>query len=125
MGLILLDSSFAIAVFSSSDLHHMQALQNYDAANTYIASTVTAAEVMAGAFKSGSESFIWPRLQRLVKEFIAVDEKVAYQAAQIRVERGLKTPDAIISATASIKGAQLWTFDSKLAKATPGARCLA
>lgn len=125
MGLILLDSSFAIALFTTRDQHHSAAIGEYSDSHTYIASTVTTIEVMTGAIATGAEKIVWPRLKRLVSEFVAVDEPISLEAARLRSVGGLKTPDAIIAATAQRRGAQLWTFDAKLAKATPGARLLA
>ena len=124
MGLILLDSSFAIALFTTRDQHHSAAIREYSDSHTYIASTVTTIEVMTGAIATGAEKIVWPRLKRLVSEFVAVDEPISLEAARLRSVGGLKTPDAIISATAQRRGAQLWTFDARLAKATRGARLL-
>jgi predicted nucleic acid-binding protein len=58
--------------------------------------------------------------------FHPVDEKVAFLAGQIRAAtKAIQTPDALISATAILAKAELWTFDQKLAKNHPGARLIA
>jgi len=47
-------------------------------------------------------------------------------AGQIRAAtKAIQTPDALISATAILAKAELWTFDQKLAKNHPGARLIA
>ena len=81
MGLILLDSSFAIALFTTRDQHHSAAIREYSDSHTYIASTVTTIEVMTGAIATGAEKIVWPRLKRLVSEFVAVDEPISLEAA--------------------------------------------
>ncbi len=124
MGLVLLDSSFLIALFTENDLHHQSATKADPGPSKLIASTITLSEVMAGAFSVRIEKLVEPLLDRLINEFIAVDHAIARESGRIRAESGLKLPDAIISATARLCQAQLWTFDAKLAKATPGARLL-
>jgi predicted nucleic acid-binding protein len=125
MGLVLLDSSFLIALFTENDLHHQSAVSADPGQSKLIASTITLSEVMAGAFAARIEKLVEPLLERAISEFIAVDHAIARESGRIRAESGLKLPDAIICATALVHGAQLWTFDAKLAKATPGALCLA
>jgi predicted nucleic acid-binding protein len=114
-----------IAVFHEEDKHHRVAIQLERRENRFLASTLSIAEVMPRAIEASIGAKISVALKRLVDEFVEVDEEVAYLVAELRSHRKMKTPDAIISATAQLRKAQLWTFDAKLAKATPGARCLA
>ena len=125
MGLVLLDSSFLIALFTQRDVHHQSAVAADSGQSKLIASTITLSEVMAGAFSAKIEKLVEPLLARTISEFIAVDQEIAQESGRTRAESGLKLPDAIICATARVQGAQLWTFDARLAKATPGARLLA
>lgn len=123
--LVLLDSSVIIALFHAEDQHHHVAreLEKKDA--RFIASSLSITEVMPRAIEKSIAPLITDALAQLIDEFVDVDGEVAHLAAEYRARRKLKTPDAIISATASITKAELWTFDAKLAKATPDARCLA
>jgi predicted nucleic acid-binding protein len=125
MGLVLLDSSFLIALFTQKDIHHQSAVEADSGQSKLIASTITLSEVMAGAFSAKIDTLVEPLLARTISEFIAVDQAIARESGRIRAESGLKLPDAIICATARLHKAELWTFDAKLAKATPGARLLA
>ena len=125
MGVVLLDSSFLIALFTKNDLHHQSAVEANPGQSKLIASTITLSEVMAGAFSARIEKLVEPLLERTINEFISVDQAIARESGRIRAESGLKLPDAIICATALVHKAELWTFDGRLAKATPGARLLA
>lgn len=125
MGLVLLDSSVLIAALNPRDIHHQSALDSHAAGNHFIISSISITELMPRAIKGGIEQQIWAALTAMVDEVVNVDGPLAISAARIRLSKGVKTPDAIISATAHERRAQLWTFDAKLAKATPGARLLA
>ena len=125
MGLVLLDSSVLIALLNPRDIHHQKALDSNAPTHRYIISTISIPEVMAHAIKEGIADRIWRALDSLIYQMVDIDRQIATDAAHLRVSSGLKTPDAIISACATQAKAQLWTFDAKLAKATPGARLLA
>jgi predicted nucleic acid-binding protein len=125
LGLVHLDSSVLIAILNSEDKHHRIALENYSSLDQYQISTISITEVMPSALKAGTAPRILEILRSLTRAIIDLDAEIALLAAKLRVEAGLKTPDAIISATASRHQAQLWTFDGKLAKAHKGARLLA
>ena len=120
-----LDSSVLIAILNSEDKHHRIALENYSSLDQYQISTISLAEVMPSAIKAGRSQEVREALERVAREIVGLDSEIAHLAARIRVESGLKTPDAIVSATALATKAQLWTFDGKLAKAHKGARLLA
>jgi predicted nucleic acid-binding protein len=125
MGLVILDSSVLIAALNPRDLHHEAAIKSNTAGAQFIISSISITELMPRAIKEGSDDSVWAALTAMVHRVIDVNNSLAMSAAQIRLSDGLKTPDAIISATARAEGAELWTFDARLAKATPGARCLA
>jgi predicted nucleic acid-binding protein len=125
MGLVLLDSSVLIAALNPKDIHHQTTLNSNTVGNQFIISSISITELMPRAIKDGISDAIWSALTSMVQEVVDLDATLAMSAARIRSGKGLKTPDAIISATAQARGAQLWTLDSKLAKATPGARLLA
>jgi predicted nucleic acid-binding protein len=124
MGLVLLDSSFLIALANSDDQHHLRAVATYKPEHRYTISAITVTEVMAGATTAKSEEETWNQLNRFIAQIHPVDGETARLAARTRLTKGLKTPDAIISATAIVQQAELWTFDGQLAKATPGAHHL-
>ena len=125
MGLVLLDSSVLIALLNPTDFHHKSALNSRTQNDRFIISSISITELMPRAIKDGIADGIWNALNVVAKEIVDVDSEMALGAARIRALTGARTPDAIISATAQALGAELWTFDAKLAKVTPGARCLA
>ena len=127
MARVVLDSSVLIALTDSDDIHHQIAVRETAKKSEWLSSTISLAETLINpARKSPSRSDqIRKGLGVVVGEFLPVTEEVAIAAAQIRAETGLKLPDAIIAATAQLTRGELWTFDAKLAKVTPGARCLA
>ncbi len=53
---------------------------------------------------------------------VAVDEKIAAEAARIRAANKISLPDAIISATAEASKAQLWSCDNGLVKSHRGSK---
>ena len=125
MGLVLLDSSVLIAILNPADRHHQIAIDSYQAKDQYLISALSLTEVLPAAIKAGTGEAVKVKLAQVTKEVIALTAEIAEAAAAIRVASGLKTPDAIISASANSSKAQLWTFDGKLAKAHKGARLLA
>lgn len=122
---MLLDSSVLIAILNPEDRHHQRAIDSYSSDDQYLISALSLAEVMPAAIKSGRASVVRQRLGEIARVVVDLDSAIGAAAAQVRVETGLKTPDAIISASASAHKAQLWTCDAGLAKAHKGARLLA
>ena len=57
--------------------------------------------------------------------FYPFDLEVAVLAASVRAKSPLRLPDAIVSATATINKAELWSCDARLVKAHKGARLIA
>jgi hypothetical protein len=55
---------------------------------------------------------------------VAVDERIANQAVTIKRRHGLKTPDAIIAATALVENATLVTRDQDMLDKVPEVRSL-
>lgn len=125
MGLVLLDSSVLIALINPTDIHHTSAINSYDPHAILIASALSITEVLPRAIAEGRDGAFWRHIGPYIQKVFPVDLDIASLAARLRSELKLKTPDAIISATAQLCEAQLWTFDAKLAKATPGSRLLA
>jgi predicted nucleic acid-binding protein len=90
---------------------------------TYGVSVITEMELLA-----------WPSLtteeEKNVREYLGrlviceLTPSVRAQAVQLRRERHLKLPDAIVCATAMEFGVELWTNDATLAK-VPGLACRA
>jgi len=127
MGAIILDSSVLIAFLNSSDKHHMAAKSAIEASNSsFKISILTVSEVLVKA-SGESEKRKRELLADLSKEFspfFPFDLEVAVLAASVRAKSPLRLPDAIISATATINKAELWSCDAGLVKAHKGARLI-
>ena len=128
MAIVLLDSSAVIALKNGSDRHHanvVKALASLNQAPDI--SAITLSEVLIHESKA-SPSAARLAAARLLEAFGAVhpvSTAVAILAAEIRAKRDLGIADSMISATALLESAELWTCDKALAKAHHGARLIA
>lgn len=125
MGLVLLDSSVLIGLINPDDKHHVRIMENFEASNLYAISVLTLTEVLPHAVAKGVAKKAQASFAANLHQVVDVSQEIAVAAAHIRASTGLRTPDAIISATASAIKAKLWTCDAALAKAHKGARLIA
>jgi len=125
MGLILLDSSVLIGLINPSDKHHDAIMLIFNTSNLYAISALTLTEVLPHAVTKGVVDKAHAKFSEKLHQIIDVGQEIAVSAAHVRAQTGLRTPDAIISATATLAKAELWTCDAVLAKAHKGARLLA
>ena len=127
MGKVILDSSVIIALFNDADAHHEAAMKALgESKNNFEISTVSLAEALSSVLSDSERNEMNDDLKKHFSPLHPVDEKVAFLASQIRAAtKAIQMPDALISATAILAKAQLWTFDRKLANNHPGARLLA
>ena len=128
MGAIILDSSVVIALLNSSDKHHLAAKSAIGGSNSiFKISILTVSEtlVKASGVSESRKKELLADLSTAFAPFYPFDLEIAVAAASLRAKSPLRLPDAIISATASINAAELWTCDAELAKAHKGARLIA
>ena len=128
MGAIILDSSVVIAFLNSSDKHHIAAKSAIEASNSsFKISILTVSEtlVKASGLSESRKKELLADLSTAFAPFYPFDLEVAVLAASVRAKSPLRLPDAIVSATATINKAELWTCDAGLAKAHKGARLIA
>lgn len=122
MGPIVLDSSVMIAWLNPGDPHHQQVtarlLELESEGNRFAVSAVGYAELMSNRSKRWRDS-----MREVVSALgpdgvIAVDREIAEQAGALRARRpSLRTPDALIAATAAVKGSgALLTADRAMAR---------
>lgn len=128
MGRVTLDSSALLAILNTRDIHHENVVKHLAGRmDQFSISTITLVETLMYAYKESA----WAggrykkAIDVAVKEIFPVDQEVALAASKLRARTNLRTPDAIISATATIAGAELWTCDKRLAKAHKGAVLIA
>jgi len=124
---VVLDSSVVIALLTPFDKHHSAARKAVvETQERLMIATLTLTEVLVVPAKLSHKacSDMAEDLRRQFGEPINLSSEIAIGAASIRAANGLRTPDAIISATATAAGAKLWTCDAALAKAHKGARLI-
>lgn len=81
-------------------------------------SVVTRAELLAGSVGQHDAA---RRLLAPLRE-IAIDRRIAEQAAAIRREAGVRLPDALVAATALVHGLMLHTRNHRDFRKVPGLR---
>lgn len=127
MGKVILDSSVIIALFNDGDAHHQAAMKALgESKDNFEISTVSLAEALSSVLSDSERHEMNSDIKKHFSPLHPVDEKVAFVASQIRAAKNaMQMPDALISATAILAKAELWTFDKRLAKNHPGARLIA
>lgn len=128
MGRVVLDSSVLIALLDTTDTHHDAVRWRFEGSeDQYEISVATFTEAMTAPMTANPRS--GERIREAISGAISavhpITEEIAVKAALVRVATGLKTVDAIISATALVELVELWTCDQKLAKAHKGAVLIA
>jgi predicted nucleic acid-binding protein len=123
MGSVVLDSSVLIALFKPEDKHHQAVRDALRSPNKYLISAISFTEVLPLAISKGKGDLT--KLRAAVSKVIDVTEEVASLAAEFRTVSKVATPDAVISATAKLAKAELWTCDQNQARRHVGARLIA
>ncbi len=118
---LALDASAVIALLSSADAHHARAVAEFGEAsdrNDDLSMASSAySEIMVHALRQRRGDDIDRLIDRLGVEIVTVDREIARQAAELRAEhRSLRLPDALVLATAQLRGARLLTFDERLSQ---------
>ena len=125
MGSVVLDSSVLIALFKPEDKHHQAVRDALRSPNKYLISAISFTEVLPLAISKGKGDLIRTKLRAAVSKVVDVTEEVASLAAEFRTVSKVATPDAVISATAKLANAELWTCDQNQARRHAGARLIA
>src|SRR4029450_12512850 len=116
MGVALLDTSVVIAVLNRDDALHEAASQAVLAErdrNTLAISALTYAELLVGPLRAGGRALeVVERFAAQVR-IIGLSPEIARRAAEERVARGLKLPDAVIVATGLLHADRILTADTR------------
>jgi len=120
---VVLDTSVLIALMKADDSHHESAVKATSAKNVYLISAVTLSEALVAAFRRSPQTGRKHHqlITKSVDQVVPIDAEIGFIAAEIRAEKNLTMPDALISATAQKTKAQLWSCDRALVKAHKGA----
>jgi predicted nucleic acid-binding protein len=111
----------AIALFTATDAHHARAIKELDAAvdreETFLMAASAYSEIMVHALRQERNELVDRFVDGLQMEIVPIDREIGRQAAQLRARhRTLRLPDALVLATAKLRGAHLLTFDERLAQ---------
>jgi predicted nucleic acid-binding protein len=116
MGVALLDASVVIAVLNRDDALHEAASQAVLAErdrNALAISALTCAELLVGPLRAGGRAIeVVERFAAQVR-IIDLSPEIARRAAEERVARGLKLPDAVIVATGLLHADLILTADTR------------
>ncbi len=118
-GVIVLDASVLIAHLDERDGQHERAVERLlEVAEQPLAcSPITLAEVLVGPARHGRLDAARSAVVALGVHEIPFAGDAAAQLASLRVETGLKLPDCCVLLAAQDAGAEVLTFDDKLARA--------
>ncbi|HEV7528829.1 MAG TPA: PIN domain-containing protein [Solirubrobacteraceae bacterium] len=117
-GLTVLDASVLIAYFGPGDAHTEKSATLLAQAESLAASTITLAEVLVGAARTGRAGEMLDALADLSVEEVPLGKGSAEGLALLRAETGLRIPDCCVLLAADAASAEaVATFDERLAKA--------
>ena len=118
-GVVVLDASALIALYSDKDPHHQWGLQLFrDTVDKELEiSALSLAEVLVHPTRSGTHEKFLSSIEGLGLRIGDLPSDSAEELAQLTVEAGLKMPDVVVLRQAMKSSALLATTDEKLAKA--------
>ncbi len=132
MGVVVFDSDVLIGFLNADDAHHQDAREWMTRAlapgSRRLVSAVNYAEILIGPLRAGQEARVEEMLVRFGIEVVAVDASLAGRAAAVRVESGLKLPDAFALATClhmeqrGGRDVELASFDGEVLRARESLR---
>jgi predicted nucleic acid-binding protein len=102
MGLALLDTTIVIAVLNHRDTLHPAARRSVLAARDRHAlamSALTYAEILVGPLRAGENAVEIVERFAAQTRVLAISSQIARLAAELRAQRNIKLPDAVILAT--------------------------
>jgi predicted nucleic acid-binding protein len=125
VGAIALDADVLIGFFNRDDAHHSSARRVLQTAEQDGDRLLTAAsvyaEVIVGPLRAGRAGEIDVAMTALGIDVVPIDRETAREAARLRARhRTLPLPDALSLAVARRAGAELKTFDRRLARIAAG-----
>lgn len=127
MGLIFIDSCLIIYAFEDHPRHGHQVRQALARENPELLaiSPLVMQECLVGPLRAGSLALL-NHYERGLRQFetLSMPDEIYLHAARLRARFGLKTPDALHLATATVHGCSaLWTADDRLQRAAGSLAC--
>jgi predicted nucleic acid-binding protein len=127
---VVFDADVLIAFLGKDDAHHVDAVgrvrQALEPGTRRLVSVVNYSEILIGPLRrggAGEAATVDSMLDDLGIEIVPVDRAIACRAAEVRVQTGLKLPDAYALATALAgpdkagRDVRLESFDVKVVRA--------
>ena len=121
-GVVVLDASALIALYSSGDAHHSWALEMFrdTAASKLEMPVLSFAEVLVHPTRQGKREKFLSSISGLGLEVIELPAQAALELASLRHQTNLKMPDVVVLQRAVAVGGTLATTDRKLAETASG-----
>lgn len=121
MGVVVFGSDVLIGFLNADDAHHGRAVERMREAMApgarRLLCSANYAEILIGPVKAGRADVIDDMLRHFNVEIVAVDDRLARRAADVRARTGLALPDAFAVATALASDAVVTSFDERVVKA--------
>jgi predicted nucleic acid-binding protein len=127
VGALILDASVLIGLLDTSDAHHTDAVDDVEAADLRGDELLTPAraysEALVSFARAGRVADARDAIAAMGIAVAPLTAAIGETAAQLRAthERP-RLPDAIVLATARVLGAELLTYDDRLARVALGSR---
>lgn len=119
--MIVLDTSVLIGLLDPRDAHHADAIELLaELSDELVVHPLTLAEVLVGPTRSGREHDVMTDLASIGVQAANLGSDEPLLLARVRVDHGLKMPDACVLATAVHYDAPLASFDTQLTEAARG-----
>ena len=121
-GVVVLDASALIALYSSGDAHRSWALEMFrdTAASKLEMPVLSFAEVLVHPTRQGKREKFLSSISGLGLEVIELPAQSALELASLRHQTNLKMPDVVVLQRAVAVGGTLATTDRKLAETASG-----
>jgi predicted nucleic acid-binding protein len=119
VGAVALDASVAIGFLEPADAHHDRAVAWLGdcRGESLIMAASAYSETLVRPLARGLGDRVEAFVDGLEVEIVAADREIARRAAELRAAiEALRLPDALVLATARLRGARLLTFDERLAQ---------
>jgi predicted nucleic acid-binding protein len=122
VGPVALDASVAIGFLEGTDPHHARAVEMLrECAEAPLSMSASAySECLVKPVAAGLGDEVDRFVEGLRIEIVPLDREVGRRAAELRAAHdSLRLPDAVVLASAQLRGARLLTFDGRLAQLRP------
>jgi len=115
-GVIVLDASILIAHLTPGDPHADAALDVLDTEEELAMHALTVAECLVHPARLGRENEVVRIIERIGIGTLPFRDDASLRLARLRAQTGLRMPDACVLGAALETGADLATFDDRLAR---------